>query len=113
MHELGIATDILNVSLAEAQNHGARRITGVSLLVGVLRGIVPEHLIFLFGHIAKGTIAEGAMVSIEEDAVRVECKACGTFEARKFALECPACKKMDVLLTGGDALRIVSLEIDE
>jgi hydrogenase nickel incorporation protein HypA/HybF len=112
LHELGIATEILDIALAEAQKHGGNRITAVSLRVGVLRGVVPEHLFFLFGHVAKGTIAEDARLEIEEEPVRIECEACGPFEAREFIFECPACKRPSGKVAGGDALRIVSIDID-
>lgn len=112
MHELGIATDILDIALAEARRHGGNRITVVNLRVGVLRGVVPEHLLFLFGHVAKGTIAEGARMEIEEEPVRIECEACGPSETREFALECPVCGNPCGKILGGDSLRIVSIDID-
>lgn len=113
MHELGIATDLLDIAIAEAQKHGGRRITALNLRVGVLRGVVPEHLHFLFGHIAKGTIAEDARLEIEEEPIRIECEVCGPSEAREFTLECPACKMPCLRIEGGDALRVLSLEIDD
>jgi hydrogenase nickel incorporation protein HypA/HybF len=112
LHELGIATEILDIALVEAQKHGGRRITAVNLRVGVLRGVVPEHLHFLFGHVAKGTIAEEARLEIEEEPIRVECEACGPSEAREFTLECPACGTPCGKVRGGDSLRILSIDID-
>jgi hydrogenase nickel incorporation protein HypA/HybF len=112
LHELGIASDLLDIALSEAQKHGGKRITAVNLKVGVLRGVVPEHLHFLFGHVAKGTIAEDASIEIEEEPVRIECEACGPSEARGFALECPACGKPCGKVNGGDSLRITSIDID-
>jgi hydrogenase nickel incorporation protein HypA/HybF len=112
LHELGIATDILDIALAEARKHGARRIAAVNLRVGVLRGVVPEHLLFLFGHVAKGTIAGDARLEIEEEPIRIECEECGPSEAREFTLECPVCKKPCGRVNGGDSLRITSMDID-
>lgn len=112
MHELGIATEILDIALAEAKKHGGNRIAAVHLRVGVLRGVVPEHLLFLFGHVAKGTIAEDARIAIEEEPVRIDCEACGPSEAREFALECPDCGNPCGKIEGGDDLRIVSIDID-
>ena len=112
MHELGIASDLLEIAIAEAQKHGGRRITAVSLQVGVLRGVVPEHLLFLFGHVATGTIAEGARLEFEEEPVRIECDACGPSEAREFSLECPSCGRPCGGVKGGDSLRITSIDID-
>ena len=90
MHELGIATEILDIALTEAERHAAKKVTSIRLRVGVLRSIEPENLSFLFEHLARGTPAEGALLEIEEEPVRVECEACGVSEAPSFTWEWPA-----------------------
>ena len=112
MHELGVANELLAVVLSEAERHGALKVATVTLRVGVLRAIEPEHLSFLFSHIARGTSADGARLEIREEPVRVECPACGVLEARSLPWECPRCRAGGVAATGGDSLEIVSLEID-
>lgn len=111
MHELGIAEEILAVALAESERHENGKVTAVQLKVGVLRGVVPENLRFLFGHLAQGTPAEDAIVTIDEEPVRVECAVCGTSESRTFVMECPLCKKSGVTVDGGDSLLVVSLDL--
>ena len=113
MHELGVANEILDAALSEAVRHAAKRVTSIRLRVGVLRAIEPENLSFLFGHLARGTTAEGALLEIVEEPVRIECPACGTSEARAFTFECPRCKGSGVSVTGGDALAILSLDIED
>lgn len=112
MHELGVANEILDVALAEASRHAAKKVTSILLRVGVLRAIEPEHLSFLFSHLAHGTPADGARLEIREEPVRVDCPACGVLEARSMPWECPRCRGSGVAATGGDSLEIVSLEID-
>ena len=112
MHEYGIACEIVSIAAAEAAKHGARKVTRIRLLVGVLRGVVADHLSFLFENAAKGSVAEGAELAIEEEPVSVSCGACGTFAALRFAISCPRCGGMVDGVSGGDALRIVSLDID-
>lgn len=112
MHELGVANEILDVALAEANRHGAKKVTSIRLRVGVLRAIEPENLSFLFEHLARGTAAEGALLDIVEEPVRVECEACGVLEAPSIPWECPRCKGAGVSVTGGDSLSILSLDID-
>ena len=112
MHELGIANEILDVALAEADRHAAKKVTSIRLRVGVLRAIEPENLSFLFGHLARGTPAEGALLEIVEEPVRVDCPACGVSEARAFTFECPRCNGSGVSVTGGDSLSILSLDVD-
>ncbi len=112
MHELGIAQEIVEVAVAEGAKHGAERVTRVTLAVGVLRGVVPETLSFLFSHAAAGTMADGAALDVEEEPVTVACAACGPRESREFVLSCPSCGSDAVTLSGGEGLRIVSLEIE-
>src|SRR5512140_3284115 len=112
MHEPGVATEILDVALSEADRHAAKKVTSIRLRVGVLRAIEPGNLSFLFEHLARGTPAEGALLEIEEEPVRVECEACGVSEARSFTSECPRCNGSNVSVTGGDSLSILSLDVD-
>jgi len=112
VHELGVANEILDVALSEAERHAAKKVTSIRLLVGVLRSIEPGNLSFLFEHLARGTPAEGALLEIVEEPVRIECPACGPSEARAFTFECPRCQGSGVSVTGGDALGILSLDIE-
>jgi len=112
VHELGVASEILEVALAEADRHAAKKVTSIRLRVGVLRAIEPGNLSFLFEHLARGTPAEGAHLEIVEEPVRVECEACGVSEVPSFAWECPRCKGSGVSVTGGDSLTLLSLDID-
>jgi hydrogenase nickel incorporation protein HypA/HybF len=112
MHELGIATEILDIALAEAGRHGATKITAIYLRVGVIRAVEPEHLNFIFDHLAHGTLADGATLSIEEMPVRVECASCGVSETTSFAWECPRCRGHEISVKGGDVLDIVSIDLE-
>jgi len=112
VHELGIAGEILNVVLSEAAKHEAKKVTAVTVRVGVLRGIVPENLRFLFEGLAGGTIAFGAPLVIEEEPVVIECVKCGASEAGAMTWECPLCNAPEIVAKGGDSLRIVSVELD-
>ena len=112
MHELGVASEILEVALSEADRHAAKKVTSIRLRVGVLRAIEPGNLSFLYEHLARGTPAEGALLEIVEEPVRVECEACGVSEVHSFTWECPRCKGTGVSMTGGDSLSILSLDVD-
>jgi len=113
VHELGIANEILDAALSEADRHAAKKVTSIRLRVGVLRAIEPENLSFLFEHLARGTPADGARLEIVEESIRVDCPECGLSEAHAFTFECPRCHGPNVSVTGGDALSILSLEIED
>lgn len=113
MHELGIAVEILKIVLPHAEMHKAKRVTALKVRVGVHRGIIAENLRYLFLHAAKGSLAENAILEIEEEPVRIHCATCGTNESRSFVIKCPVCNGESVQVDGGDSLSVVSLEIDE
>lgn len=112
MHEFGIASEIVSVAVSEGQRNGAARVTGVTVRVGVLRGIVPESLLLFFGHASKGTVAESALLEIEEEPVSIVCGTCGETPAYSLTLSCPRCGNGEVQVRGGDSLRIVSVDLD-
>lgn len=112
MHELGIADEIVTIAVAEARKHGAARVNGVRVQVGVLRGIVPEALRLFFTHATRETVAENALLEIDEEPLTVECGKCGETPAYSLTLSCPRCGDGEVRVRGGDSLRIVSVELD-
>jgi hydrogenase nickel incorporation protein HypA/HybF len=112
LHELGIATEILDVALAEAARHKAAKIATIYLRVGVMRAVEPEHLFFMFDLLSQDTLARGANLSIEEVPVRVECAVCGVTESAAVVWECPICRGLEISHKGGDALDIVSIDIE-
>jgi hydrogenase nickel incorporation protein HypA/HybF len=112
VHELGIACEILDVVLAEAEKRGAAKVSSVSLRVGVLRAVEPENLSFLFGELSRGTAAEGARVEIEPEPLRVVCPGCGPVEAGSFTVTCPRCGETGVAVSGGESLFIESFELN-
>lgn len=113
MHEYGIACEIGEAVVAEMGRHGASRALRVSVSVGVLRGIVAEHLRFFFEHAVRGTPAEGAALAVEEEPVTVLCSACGESSSPRFTLECPRCGGPAAGSRGGDALRLTAIEIED
>ena len=112
VHELGLATDILDVALAEAARNNATKITTIYLRIGVVRAVEPEHLFFMFELLSKDTLAQGANLSIEEVPVQVECALCGVTESTALVWECPKCKGIEITHKGGDTLDIVSIDIE-
>lgn len=111
MHELGIANEVLAVALSEAGKHGAEKVVRVTLSIGVLRGIVPDTLSFLFGHVGAGTIADGAELVVDEVPLTVVCQACGNVPARELVISCPKCGGDAITLLGGDELRISTIDV--
>lgn len=66
MHELTLMADVLRRVERVAADAGSGRVVAVSLRLGALAHISPEHLREHFEIGACGTVAEGASVDIDE-----------------------------------------------
>lgn len=104
MHELAVVEGILKVVLRHAEENQAQRVVGIKLRIGELNSVVESLVEKAFSHLSRGTIAEGASLSIEWLPVVVQCGDCnsvfpvGTHEI--FQLNCRNC--------GGKNLNMIS-----
>ena len=65
MHEIGIATNILNAVRAETATHQPARAVKVGVRIGEMAGIDPNSLSFCFEILVKGTDLEPLELAIE------------------------------------------------
>lgn len=114
MHELGLATNILEtVRLELARRNGARAVK-VELRVGELSAVDRDSLQFCFESLVKGTDLEPLSLSIDWRPHTHRCNQCGeVFEVIDYTLVCPKCASADTRFAGGDELEIAYLEIEE
>ena len=114
MHEISIALSIVETLDAKAREEGADRISGIDLVIGKLAGIEPESLRFCFSAAAKGTLAEEALLAIEEPEGLGECGECGiTFPVSFYYAECPECRSLRVKIVSGEEFVIQSITIED
>ena len=66
MHETGLVRDLLGRIAVAAAAAGAERVRGVTIRLGALSQISPEHFRAHFEEESRGTPAEGAMLTIED-----------------------------------------------
>ena len=66
MHEHGLMNHLMNKILSLAEKEHAARVTKVSVKLGALSQMSPEHFKEHFDISAKGTIAEDAIIEAEE-----------------------------------------------
>ena len=64
MHEASLIADLLRQITALMRQQGTGRVVGVTVKVGALAHIPPEHLREHFVSGARGTIAEGARLTL-------------------------------------------------
>jgi hydrogenase nickel incorporation protein HypA/HybF len=111
MHELSIAESVMAIVERHAQG---RKVEKVELKVGHLRQVVPSALEFAFELVAEGTVAEGAVLAMEEVPAAGQCRSCKASTALPgFPLVCGSCGGFDVEVTEGEELLVDSLELAE
>jgi len=66
MHEYSLLKDIIEKIETIAQEYETDHILGVKVRLGALSQISAEHLKLHFDEAAKGTVAEGANLEIEQ-----------------------------------------------
>ena len=112
MHEVGIMQNALEIALDRAGREGATRIRQIKMRVGALSGVVPEALEFAFEVVARGTMAEGARLDIDQIPVLCFCPACSLeFQPVDLCCECPRCSQPSAEIRGGRELELASLEV--
>jgi hydrogenase nickel incorporation protein HypA/HybF len=113
MHELSIVASLFETLDEQAEEHGAKRIAGVTLKIGRLSGIVPELLASAFDMYKKGTIAEEATLTVEVVPLRVRCRACGTERhVESFVFLCAACTSPDLEILEGTEMILERIELE-
>jgi hydrogenase nickel incorporation protein HypA/HybF len=108
MHELSLATSIVDAVCDKAGGRAVRRVT---VRIGALMAVVPEAMEFCFGLAVEGTVADGAVLAIEHRPGTAHCRSCNAdVRLRDPILLCP-CGSADLEVTGGRELQIVSMEV--
>ena len=112
MHELSVASAVLDTALRHAED---RRVLVVTLRIGHLRQVIPDSLAFYFDIVARDTPAEGARLEQVVVPARLRCGGCsdewdmeGTPEFR-----CPRCADGKVEVIAGNELEVDSIEVEE
>ncbi|MEY2536803.1 MAG: hydrogenase nickel incorporation protein HypA/HybF [Verrucomicrobiota bacterium] len=123
MHELSIASGLVEKLLDFADKNPARKIVEVRLAVGELSHIEEEQLRFCYEAITTETPLEGSTLEIEKIAAMVKCPHCSYRGRPKYwdgalsgipvaTLECPSCGKA-AEATDGQECAIKSVRLTE
>ena len=113
MHEMSIAMSIVDAVADRALQEGCSRVTGIEIVVGRLSGVEVESLRFCFSAAARGTMAEGAGLVIEEREASGVCEACGAqFTVAGYHVGCPECGLFRVRIISGEELAVKSITIE-
>ncbi len=113
MHELSIMHSAMEMALEQAHRAKAARICVITMRVGALSGVVPDALRFAYESLARGTMAEGSELRIQDAPAVYFCPACvRDFQAGDIFAECPACGRPSGELKAGREIELTSMEIE-
>lgn len=114
MHELSIASELLDLVLRVAGEHRAGSVTKAQLRIGAASCLSPEALAFGFEALAAGTSAAGCRLEIRRSPAPACCPGCGwSGEILELGtLACPACALAPLTLQGGRDLTVESIDVE-
>ena len=113
MHELGLTKSLVDLVQRESEKQGFRKTLEIRLTLGEYSDVVPEYILDLFPHVARGTAAEGAALVFAHIPGCFLCSGCG-YEGpvdRKKAC-CPACGGTALKMTAGREFFVDSLKVE-
>ena len=116
MHEASIAMAIVEQAEQAARPHNVTRITEIEIDVGAMKQIVHEALLVAFEACAAGTLAEGAVVKINEIPPAAVCEECGkefTPDLAGLSFACPGCGKASATMVRGDEIVLKSMTCEQ
>jgi len=114
MHELSIATSMIEMGCEEAARHQDSRVVALHLKLGPLSGVVKDALLFSYEIASSGTSLEGSRLVIEEVPVTVYCAICDTEQVVDSIQRmcCPECGALTPTIVHGRELEVTALELE-
>lgn len=118
MHEVGIASSILEASLAETARRPGSRLIAIGVRVGVLSGVDVDALRFAFECLVADTAEQDVAFTIESCPRVNRCEPCGNeFESPSNTpfsdAPCPRCQSRQTRFVSGDQLDLKFIEVEE
>ncbi len=110
MHEFSTAVNIVEAVKRAAKSYDATKVIGITIQIGKLSMLNHDQLLFGIEIAAKGSVAEGAKVTIEPLATKIRCRECkkesevpeeGTLYDILTSLACSKCQSKDVEVIQG------------
>ncbi len=114
MHELPVIEKILKISLDAALENNAKKIVSINIEIGALSDFQDVWMKKFFDALAKGTIAEGAIIKVDKQPGEFRCVKCNNFIREEFIPDrknqCPKCSG-EMILFGNSDYIIKDIEV--
>ena len=113
MHELSLASSLIEAAVVEARTHEGHSITGIRCRIGRLRQIDSRLFREAFDIAKAGTIASNAWLDLVYTPILLECSVCGlSVELEEWRFDCPKCGEPRITLNGGDEAELTSMDLE-
>lgn len=110
---MSLCEGVLQIIEEEAKSQNFHKVKRVILDVGVLSGVEIHALKFSFEVVMRGSVAENAVLEINELEAQAWCMQCAEVVTVKQRYDaCPKCKSYQLQISSGDEMRIKELEVD-
>jgi hydrogenase nickel incorporation protein HypA/HybF len=113
MHELSLATEVINLAEREAKKAIALSIREITIEVGDLSGVEADAFEAALGLISRDSVLDKSRIRIIMTPGKGRCIACNyEFEMNHRMATCPKCKAFPSEVHGGQEFRVLSMEIE-
>lgn len=113
MHELSLAESTLQIIEEAGATEGFTRVRKVTLEIGQLSAVEADAMRFCFDTVVRGSIADGAELTIIEVPGSGWCGQCAmTVPMNEIIAACPYCGNYQLQATGGTEMRVLSLDVE-
>jgi hydrogenase nickel incorporation protein HypA/HybF len=114
MHEMGIASSVLDAVRTEAGRYPGSRPSRVGLRLGEWSGVDVESLRFCFEALVTGSDLAGLQLEIDYRQRRNRCERCGVeFAVENYETRCPECRNEATTAINGAELEIAYVELED
>ena len=121
MHELSMASAIINTIIEAAEKNEAIKVLEVTVEIGQMTMLNPEQLKFMLEVLSEDTILSEAKLNMEEISIEIECLSCGfkgkaDFEEQDHYLtiiNCPECDERNLNITAGRECNVKNIKIEK
>lgn len=113
MHEYHEAIHIIEHAIEQAVSEGKNKVTKIHLVIGESSGFSGETIQLHFEDAARGTICEGAEVTVRTVKSMLRCPGCNELFVRApFKFSCPHCGQTGNPSEVGKEMSIESIEAE-
>ena len=114
MHEIGIASSILDCVQSAAQRHPGSRVAAVGIRIGALSNVDKDALDFAFEALTRDTDLQHLQLEIDWRPWRQKCLGCSEeYDVQDMDVTCPHCGATQSTCIGGMELDVAYLELED